>query len=238
MIKVVLRTLLSYVLFMLVLIVIGIPCLVLMMLPARWRYDNKVYFWFADLFYRSVLWLTFIPVIVEGVENIPTTPSIIVANHQSSLDIPLIGSVLHRFPHVWLATTELAGTWLAPAVKRMAVLIDMTTPQRGMRSLRQAISAIQEQQRHAIIFPEGGRHASDNGVREFFSGFAMLAQRTNRPVVPIMIFDANKVRPAGSFLMYWHPMTVIVGPRFTLQEDESLDAFKDRVRQWFVEQVA
>ncbi len=237
MIKKVLRTLVSYILFVPVLIFIGIPCVVLALLPARWRYDNKLYFWFTDAFYKSVLLLTFIPVTVVGKENLPTTASIIVANHQSSLDIPLIGSLMHGFPHVWLATTELARTWLAPIVTRMAVLIDMSTPQRGMRSLLQAIKIIQEQQRHAIIFPEGGRYIEDNGVREFFSGFAMLAQRTNRPVVPVMIFDAYKVYPPESFLIHWSPVKVVVGPTFVFHEGETLDAFKDRVRQWFVGQT-
>lgn len=237
MIKKVLLTLVSYILFVPILIVIGIPCVVLALLPARWRYDNKLYFWFTNLFYKSVLFVTFIPVTVVGKENLPTTPSIIVANHQSSLDIPLIGSLMHGFPHVWLATTELARTWLAPVVTRMAVLIDMSTPQRGMRSLLQAIKIIQEQQRHAIIFPEGGRYVEDNGVREFFSGFAMLAQRTNRPVVPVMIFDAYTVYPPESFLIYWHPIKVVVGPAFVFHEGEALDAFKDRVWQWFVGQA-
>lgn len=238
MIKKVVRTLLSYTLFIPILIFIGIPCVILALLPARWRYDNAAYFWFVDLFYKAVLWVIFVPITVEGAENIPTTPAIIVANHQSSLDIPLVGALLHRFPHVWLATTELARTWVAPIVTRMAVLIDMSTPQRGMRSLLQAINAVQEQQRHAIIFPEGGRYLDDNGVREFFSGFAMLAQRTNRPVVPMMIFDAYKVYPPESFFIHWHPLKVVVGPVFTFQDGESLDAFKDRVRQWFVEQAA
>lgn len=206
-------------------------------LPARWRYDNKLYFWFTDAFYKSVLFITFVPVTFVGKENLPTAPAIIVANHQSSLDIPLIGSLMQAFPHVWLATTELARTWIAPVVTRMAVLIDMSTPQRGMRSLLQAIKSIQEQQRHAIIFPEGGRYIGDNGVREFFSGFAMLAQRTNRPVVPVMIFDAYKVYPPESFLIYWHPIRVVVGKPFVFQQDETIEAFKDRVQQWFVEQA-
>lgn len=232
------RSLFSYILLVPVLLVVGLPCLILMLLPQRWRYDNRILFWFFSLFYKSVLFVTFLPITFQGKENIPTDPAIIVANHQSALDIPLVGSLLNGFSHVWLATVDLTTTWLAPVLHRMAVLVDMSTPQKGMRTLLQAIARIQEQQRHAIIFPEGGRYLENNHVREFFSGFAMLAQRTNRPVVPVMIFDAYKVYPPHSFLIHWNPIHVVVGPMFMLREGEELDAFRDRVRQWFVEQVA
>lgn len=234
----IIRSSVSYFLVFLVIIFLGIPCFLMTLLPARWRYDNKLFFWLSHIFYKAALKTAMVPITVVGKENIPKGPVIIVANHQSAMDIPLVGSLLDSFPHVWLAKTELTRSWLAPIVRRMAVLIDMSTPQRGMRSLLQAINLINGKQRHVIVFPEGGRYIGDNDVREFFAGFAILAQRTNRPVVPVMIFDAYKVYPPGSFCVNWHPIKVVVGKPFFLREDEEATAFKDRVRQWFVEQVA
>ncbi|MCK5633363.1 hypothetical protein KAH94_06415, partial [bacterium] len=116
-------------------------------------------------------------------------------------------------------------------------LIDMSTPQKGLRSLVKAINMIKGKKRHAIVFPEGARFIGDNSVREFFSGFAMLAKQAKRSVVPVMIFDAYKVYPPGSFFVHKHPVKVVVGKPFHFQKDETLEAFKNRVYAWFVKQV-
>ena len=232
-----LRSTFSYILVGLVVLFLGVPCFLLTLLPARWRYDNKVFFWLSHLFYVASLKTVMIPIEVVGKENIPNEPAIIVANHQSSLDIPLIGSLLNRFPHVWLAKTELTRYWIGPIVSRMAVLIDMSSPQKALRSLLQAIKIVRGKRRHAIVFPEGGRYIGGNDVHEFFAGFVMIAKRTNRPVVPIMIFDAYKVYPPGSFFIHRNPVKVVVGKPFFMQEGEEATAFKDRVYQWFTQQV-
>ena len=48
------------------------------------------------------MWATFLPIHVEGKENLIEQPAIIIANHQSSLDIPVIGALFDHHPHVWL----------------------------------------------------------------------------------------------------------------------------------------
>jgi len=237
MIFVILRSLFSYFLLLLVLLFLGVPCLLMLLLPARWRYDNKFYFWFSHIFYVAALKATLLPITIEGKENIPKEPAIIAANHQSALDIPLVGSLLNGYPHIWLATTGLTKTLLAPILHRMAVLVDMTSPQRGLRTLMQAIKIVDGKKRHLVIFPEGGRDIQGNRVCKFFSGFVILAQRIKRPVVPVMIFDAYKVYPPGSFLIHWHPIRVVVGKPFYMQEGEGVEEFRDRVYEWFVQQV-
>jgi len=232
-----LRSTFSYLFLGIVLVFIGIPCFLMMLLPDRWRYDNKFFFWLSHVFYVASLKAAMIPVTIIGKENIPKEPVIIAANHQSSLDIPLVGSVLNGFPHVWLAKSELARTPLSPILRRMAVLIDMSTPQRGLRSLMKAIKLVNGKKRHAIIFPEGGRDINGNTVCEFFAGFAMLAKHTNRPVVPIMIFDAYKVYPPGSYFVHRHPVKVVIGKPIHMKDNEDTDEFRDRVYQWFVRQV-
>jgi len=237
MVGLLLRSLLSYFLLGIVILFIGLPCLLMTLLPARWRYDNKLFFWLSHVFYVSAIKTALIPITIIGKENIPKEPVIVAANHQSSLDIPLVGSLLNAFPHVWLAKTELTKTPLAPILRRMAVLIDMSTPQKGLRSLLQAIKLVEGKNRHMIIFPEGGRDIKGNRVREFFAGFVMIAKRVKRPVVPVMIFDAYKVYPPGSFFVHRYPVKVVVGKPFYLQEDEGVEEFRDRVYEWFVTQV-
>jgi len=231
-----LRTLVSYFLFIILVLIFGLPLLIFILLPEKWRYDNKVYFWLVDIFFKATLLFSFLPIEVIGKENMPKEPAIITPNHQSALDLPLVGSLLDGYPHIWMAWARLAKYWIGPFAKRMAVLIDMTSPMKGMRSLIKALKLIQGKKRHVIIFPEGSR-SPGNQVHDFFAGFVILAKKTKRPVVPVLILNAYKVYPPGSFFINWYPIKVIVGKPFFYKDDEGDDAFKNRVYNWFVDKV-
>lgn len=230
------RTLFSRFMLLLLMLLYTVPFLIFLCLPKRWLFKSKLFFWLCDIFYRSLLFFTLLPVKIVGKENIPTTPAIIAPNHQSSLDIPLIGSLLHAHPHVWLAKAELMHSPILRFVlPRVAVLIDMSTPQKGMRSLIQTINLINGEPLHVIIFPEGGRY-TDGMIHDFFSGFVILAKKTGRPVVPIRIFGLDRAYPPGSFLVHWTSISVVIGKPMFMQEGEEDDAFKQRVYAWFIEQ--
>ncbi len=233
-----LRTLLSRFLLLLIMIVCLIPGFILLFLvPERYRYDNKLLCWFEYFFYWAVLKSTLLRITYKGTEHIPyNEPAIVVANHQSSLDIPLIGVMFKTFPHIWLATITLMDSpVLRFILPRIAVLIDMSTPMKGMKSLIQAIQLINGHRRHVALFPEGGRF-TDGTVHDFYAGFVILAKKTGRPVVPVRIFGIHKAYPPKVFLVHDYPISVVVGKPLYYQEGESDDAFKDRVYQWFIEQ--
>jgi len=115
-------------------------------------------------------------------------------------------------------------------------LVDVTSPRQAMISLRKILTMVNNHYRNLMIFPEGARY-TDGKIHEFFGGFVMLAKKTGRPIVPVCIRGVNKVYPPDSFLVYWHPITVIVGKPFVFQPDESDEHFKQRVYQWFVDQM-
>jgi len=232
-----LHTLISYLLIAFFGILFFIPSLIFLLIPARWRYESSLWYVFLYCAYRIILFCTLLPIKFIGKRNIPKEPAIIVANHQSSLDIPLVGSLLNTFPHVWLAKKELFSEplygWI---ISRISVPIDVETPQKAMRSLVRALTLVRDKKMHAIIFPEGGRYI-DGKIHDFFSGFVILAKKTGRPVVPVCIFNACTAYPPGAFLARWCPIKVVVGKPMHLEENESDEAFKDRVHAWFIEQV-
>jgi 1-acyl-sn-glycerol-3-phosphate acyltransferase len=96
---------------------------------------------------------------------------------------------------------------------------------------------VQGKNRHVLLFPEGGRY-TDNTIHHFFAGFAMLAAETGRPVVPVLLYNVNKVFPPKSFLIHPNPITIIIGKPFIFTENETEEQFITRVRDWFVEQLA
>ncbi|MDR3551038.1 MAG: 1-acyl-sn-glycerol-3-phosphate acyltransferase [Candidatus Babeliales bacterium] len=204
--------------------------------PKKKLFKSKAFFFFGDILYRVVVWCTFLRIKVIGKENIPKSSAIIAGNHQSSLDIPIMGSLIHRHPHAWMATSDLQKTYLQRLFVKAAIIVDVETPMKAMRSLLEAIKTISENKKlHLMIFPEGGRF-TDGKIHDFFAGFAMLARKTGLPVVPVCMFGLNKAYPPKKFLIRRIPITVIVGKPFVIGEDETDEEFKNRVHAWFVQQ--
>ena len=231
------RSLCAYLIIAIFMVVCFTPCFFIACLPVRWRYDNRVYFLFAHIFYRVINGVLLLPITVEGKENISSEPVIYVANHQSSLDIPLLGSLVDGHPHVWLFWVKFAKIPIFGFIaRRMNIVVDP----RGLRKLTGSIDAavqiIKNTKSHIIIFPEGGRYI-DNKIHNFFYGFAILAKQTGRPVIPVMMTNVNKIYPPGAFIMHPHPIRMIIGKPFVFLPDETEDDFVQRVHLWFVEKT-
>lgn len=231
------HTLISRVLLIIVAFFFVIPICIFAFVPAKMRYDSKILFWITHWFYWATLKCTLLPVSYIGIENIPSEPVIFVANHQSSLDIPLLGILAKQTSHIWLAKHELMDSfflrWVLPL---FAVLVDASSPKKAMRSLLQLITLLNGKKRHLMIFPEGGRY-TDGSIHEFFSGFVIIAKKIGRPVIPVYIKGVNKAYPPHSFFVQWEPISVVVGKPFTFFPGETDEAFKLRVYEWFVNQT-
>ena len=213
----------------------------MMILPKRIRYQSRFVFWSLSFFYAGIVWimrLCLIPVSYEGnYKKHSKEPVIFVANHQSSIDIPLLGLLAQAQPHVWLARHELM-TWylLRWVLPRLAVVINVSSHQKAMASLLRLVRLVRDKNIDVMVFPEGSRYP-DEKVHKFYGGFVTLAKLLKRPVVPVAIVGINHVYPPNSFWVYKHPVRVVVGEPFTMKEGESDKEFKQRVHQWFVEQV-
>jgi len=232
------RSIFAYVFVGGILFICIIPCFFIASLPARWRYDNPVYFWFINLFYRVINWALFLPITIEGKENLSYDPAIYVANHQSSLDIPLLGSLVNGNPHFWLFWVRFAKIpFFGFILRRMNIVVDPSGLRKLVSSINKALDMVKKTKSHIIIFPEGGRYI-DGRVHNFFYGFAILAKKTGRPVIPVAIFNVNKIYPPGAFLLALYPIRIIIGKPFFFQPDETESDFVQRVHAWFIEKTA
>lgn len=233
-----LRTLLCYFLGGCIMLVSILPVLILLLiLPARVCRENRLIFWFLNFFYRATVGALLVPTTIVGGENLSQKPAIIIANHQSSLDIPVVGSVLNRHPHVWFALSYYSNLpVLGFFVRRLGIAVDHENGG-AARSLREGVRFAQESNSHIIIFPEGGRF-NDGTVHEFLQGFAFLARMSRRPVIPIFMPHNGKIYPPYSFFIYWHPLKVVIGPQFMYDEHDTDETFIQRVHAWFDQQPA
>jgi 1-acyl-sn-glycerol-3-phosphate acyltransferase len=233
----VIHTLISRFLLVILFIIIVIPLSMCLFSRKKLLVDNKLFMFIQQFFYWGSLKCTLLPIHYKGLKNIPDQPCIILANHQSSMDIPLVGCALKNRPHIWLTWAELAkAPLLRFIVPRNSVLVDMNSPIKRLRTVVQTINIVKKHDWDLIIFPEGGRF-TDGTVHPFFGGFALIAKKVDRPVVPIRIFGANKVYPPGRFWALYHPITVIIGKPMVMLPDETEEAFKERVYNWFVNEA-
>lgn len=236
-INTVIHTLFSYVTAGCVFLTLIPPLLILLIvLPERMRIDNRLILALLDLFYRGILGALFVPIRLEGLDNMPTEPAILVANHQSVIDIPMVGMLVDRKVHLWYALAYYARKpILGFVIRRIGFSLDRETSHTAAHDFLRGIRIIKKRACHTVIFPEGARYA-DGKVHEFLQGFALIARYTNRQVVPIYMPDNYLVYPPESFWVYFHPLRVVVGPAFVRQEDESDDLFTTRVYSWFLQQ--
>lgn len=232
------RNLFSRFLLIVITIIFFIPIVIFICTPEKYRYRYPILFYPIHYFYVAILKGSLLPITYKGLENIPKDTAVIfAANHQSSLDIPLVGVLSKGVPHVWLAKAELMDSiFIRFIVPLISVLVDVTSPRNAMLSLRKILGIVNNHHRNLIIFPEGGRY-TDGKIHEFFGGFVILAKKIGRPVVPVCILGIDKAYPPETFWVQWYPITVIVGKPFVYGENDTDESFKNRVYQWFIDQV-
>src|SRR5947209_8432794 len=89
-----LRTIFSRFLLLLLMIIYCPILLICLCIPQRILFSHKFFFYISAFFYQFILKCSFLPITFIGKENIPHEPAIFASNHQSSLDIPILGSLV------------------------------------------------------------------------------------------------------------------------------------------------
>lgn len=178
---------------------------------------------------------------VERPEDLkPSTPYAILSNHQSLLDIVMIGGVLaSNFPK-YVAKKELSHG--IPAVSLNLkwggnALIDRDDPRQALRAIKEMAETAQERGVTAVIFPEG-RRSKDGGLLPFKAAGArtMLKAADQLPVVPALISGSwrlNKLFPYTPGVK----VTIRFGSPIPRQPGDDA-ALVDQVESWMHEQRA
>lgn len=119
------------------------------------------------------------------------TPLLVVSNHQSMYDIPLLGWTFKDHHPKYVAKIEL-GKGLPSISYNLrhggSVLIDRSDPRSSMRAIQKFGKMVEERHYAACIFPEGTR-ARDGVMKEFNAAGLLVLMRAapSAMVVPVAI---------------------------------------------------
>lgn len=163
--------------------------------------------WWGAAFARIAGWR----LSVSGLENLPPGGALLVCNHQSLADIPLIMAAIPgdvRF----VAKKELGRVPLFGRAMVAAgnLLLDRNDRRDAVRMIREAERRLARGER-VVLFPEGTRSV-DGAVGEFKSGAFRIAAGASAPVVPLFIDGGRFALPKGALRVHPARMTVRVLP--------------------------
>lgn len=138
---------------------------------------------------------------VTGQENLPTEPSIIMSNHTSNLDPPVLLPVVPGMTSVMLKKSLMKIPLLGTAM-RMGKFVPVArghSRDEAVRSVAAAAEALRSGL-HITIFPEGTR-SPDGLLLPFRKGAFFLAADTGAPIVPVVIHGTAKMMPRDTLKM-------------------------------------
>ncbi|MBD8492113.1 1-acyl-sn-glycerol-3-phosphate acyltransferase [Pseudomonas syringae] len=196
---------------------------------SRYRFINVNWCRFALLLSRVLLG---IKIKVTGEHNVPTTPCVIVSNHQSTWETFFLSAYFEPLSQVLkreLLYVPFFG-WAMAMLRPIA--IDRSNPKAALREIAQKGDQLLKDGVWVLIFPEGTR-VPYGKVGKFSRGGAALAVNADLPVLPIA-HNAGKYWPKEG----WHKtpgtIEVVIGePMFAEGTGpRAIAALNDRVQAW------
>ena len=135
---------------------------------------------------------------VVGLENVPAEPSILMSNHVSNLDPPVLLPVIPGRASAMLKKSLMRIPLLGTAM-RMGGFVPVARGQSREEAIK-SVAAASEALRHGshlVVFPEGTR-SPDGRLLPFKKGAFFLALETGAPIVPVVIHGTARMLRRGS----------------------------------------
>ena len=200
-------------------------------LPRMWRY--RIISGWSRLVVRMAKTILGIDWQVEGRENLPSRPSVILSKHQSAWETMAFQLIFP--PQVLVLKRELL--WIPFFGWGLALMSPIAIDRsRGVAALRAMARRGRERLAQGfwvVVFPEGTRVAP-GAAREYHPGGAWLACASGAPVVPVA-HNAGLFWPRNAFLKRPGTVTVRIGPPIDAANRDA-STVNELARTWIEEQ--
>jgi len=181
-----------YILFLTILFPFKIIVFLLVVLPTGKKQIIHSWLMFEGLalIRLSPLWT----IKIEGRENYDHGQTyVMVSNHQSMLDIPVIHCL--NFSFLWVSKIENFKVPILGLSMKMAgyIAIERGNKESVVKMMQESEDALKSG--HSLfLFPEGTR-SKDKNIKRFKTGSFRLALNTGLPVLPVLIDGTGQVLP-------------------------------------------
>lgn len=154
---------------------------------------------FTRIAARTYFFLAGMPLRVRGLENLPATQCVVVANHASYLDgVVMTAALPPRFGFV--IKREMDGVPGASLLLRRigSEFVERFDRHKGATDARRVLRTAASG--HSLVFFPEGTFTSQAGLGKFHTGAFAIAARASCPVVPAVILGTRRNMPATRIL--------------------------------------
>jgi 1-acyl-sn-glycerol-3-phosphate acyltransferase len=168
---------------------------------------------------KMVFVLAGVKVTVRGIDNLPADSCVVVANHASYIDGPLLNGYLPaRFGFVIkgeMRDIPIVHFLLRRSGSKFVERKEMTG---SSRDARQLVKAAQEGESLGF-FPEG-TFLLERGIGRFRPGAFVAAIKADMPVVPVAISGAREMMPSGRLMPRKSDLVIEILPAIAPGDDD------------------
>lgn len=172
-------------------------------------------YWISRFIFEVLIRILF-RVNITGAGNFPEPPFIIVSNHSSLLDPPLVGAAYKKHPINFMAKQELFDAPVLGAWTRRVRCIKVRRGGNSVSSLKEALKRLSDGQ-VVGVFPEGTRSV-DGDLQKAKRGTGFLIAKAGVPVVPVYVDGATTAFPKGQGIAPGARINIFVGKKILPEE--------------------
>jgi 1-acyl-sn-glycerol-3-phosphate acyltransferase len=151
-------------------------------------------------------------------------PAVIVANHQSHIDLPLL---LMQSPKIIVLTTS--WVWNNPFYCLLIRYLDFYTVTDGYGPLIGRLRKKVEEGYSILVFPEGTR-SPDSRIQRFHKGAFLLAEELRLDILPVIIHGAGDCMTKGENILRRGTATMRIFPRVRYEDRSFGNDYHERTR--------
>lgn len=187
------------------------------------RYRND-----ASIWGNRILNIFSVELKIKGLENLKKdTTYILVSNHSSLFDIPILFSTFTGFNFVIVYKKELEKIPIFGLALKASPFIPIVRedPRKALQAIEKTLSQMEDND-CPIVFPEGTR-SKDGNLGTFKRGAFMMASRSGKPIVPISIIGSADILPKGSLKVKTNALVKVVIKK-PITYDKELDRVAEK----------